>query len=172
MGIKTGKNNIILIGMPGCGKTTVGTELSERMGYGYIDSDSVLVAREGKRLNEIIADVGAEAFLDIEAKINSELCASRCIIATGGSVVYRDRAMQKLKTMGTVVYLKYPYEVIASRLGDLKKRGVVLKEGYTLLDLYKERTALYEKYADVTVELTNRPIADTVEIVWKALKHV
>lgn len=168
---KTGKNNIILIGMPGCGKTTVGTELSERMGYGYIDSDSVLVAREGKRLSEIIADVGTEAFLDIEAKVNSELCASRCIIATGGSVVYRDKAMQELKKMGTVVYLKYPYEVIAARLGDLKKRGVVLKEGDTLADLYKERTALYEKYADITVELIERPVAATVEIVWKALQN-
>ena len=164
-----GKNNIILIGMPGSGKTTVGTELSEKMGYGYIDSDSVLVAREGKRLSEIIEEIGREAFLDIEAKVNSELCASRCIIATGGSVIYRDAAMQKLKQMGKIVYLKYPYEVIASRLGDLKKRGVALKDGFTLKDLYEERTPLYEKYADISVELTDQPVAATVEKVLKAL---
>lgn len=163
------KRNIILIGMPGCGKTTVGTELSEVLGYGYIDSDSVIVAREGKRLNEIIAEVGREAFLDIEAKVNSELCASRCVIATGGSVIYRDYAMQKLKELGTVVYLKHTYQVIAGRLGDLKKRGVALKEGFTLKDLYNERAPLYEKYADIIVNMPNGTIAEAVEAVAKAL---
>lgn len=164
------KNNVILIGMPGSGKTTIGTELSRKIGYGYIDSDSVIVAREGKRLCEIIESVGREGFLDIEAKINSELCADRCVIATGGSVVYRDSAMQKLKTMGTIVYLKLPYETVARRLGDLKKRGVALKDGFTLRDLYEERKPLYEKYADVTVELDNSPIAESVEKVAKAVK--
>ncbi len=163
------KNNIILIGMPGCGKTTIGTELSEVIGYGYIDSDSVIVAREGKRLNEIIAEVGREAFLDIEGKVNSEIAANRCVIATGGSVIYRDNAMQKLKEMGTVVYLKLPYEIIARRLGDLKKRGVALKEGFTLKDLYDERTPLYEKYADVTVELCGASIAESVQQLVRAL---
>ncbi len=163
------KKNIILIGMPGCGKTTIGTEISETLGYGYIDSDSVIVAREGKRLSEIIDEVGREAFLDIEAKVNSELCADRCVIATGGSVIYRDFAMQKLKEMGTIVYLKHSFEVIKSRLGDLKKRGVALKEGFTLKDLYEERTPLYEKYADVIVEMPNGSIADSVIAVVKAL---
>ncbi len=161
--------NVILIGMPGSGKTTLGTELSELIGYGYIDSDSVIVAREGKRLSEIIADVGREGFLDIEAKVNSELCADRCVIATGGSVIYREKAMEKLKTMGTVVYLKLPYEIIAKRLGDLKKRGVALKEGFTLKDLYEERTPLYEKYADIVVELDGKAIADSVAKVKEAI---
>ena len=164
------KNNVILIGMPGSGKTTIGTELSEKIGYGYIDSDSVIVAREGKRLNEIIAAVGREAFLDIEAKINSELCADRCVIATGGSVIYRDYAMEKLKTMGKIVYLKIPYEIIEQRLGDLKKRGVALEEGFTLKDLYEERTPLYEKYADIIVELKGDTIAESVEEVVRALQ--
>ena len=162
--------NIILIGMPGCGKTTVGTELSETIGYGYIDSDSVMVAREGKRLCEIMEEVGREGFLDIEAKINSELCATRCVIATGGSVIYRDGAMQKLKEKGTIVYLKLPYEIIENRLGDLKKRGVAVKEGFTLKDLYEERTPLYEKYADVVVELKGDTIAASVEEVVRALQ--
>ena len=138
--------NVILIGMPGCGKTTVGIDLAERIGYGYIDSDSVIVAREGKRLSQIIAEVGREAFLDIEAKVNSELCATRCVIATGGSVIYRETAMQHLKKFGKVVYLKLAYETIERRLGDLKARGVALKDGFTLKDLYDERTPLYEKY--------------------------
>ena len=165
-------NNVILIGMPGCGKTTVGVELSEQMGYGYIDSDSVIVAREGKPLSDIIAQVGTEAFLDIEAKVNSELVAARCVIATGGSVVYRDYAMQKLQQMGTVVYLQLPYEVIESRLGDLQKRGVALKKGFTLKDLYNERTPLYEKYADITVRLDGElSLAETVATVIKELKQ-
>ena len=163
------KNNIILIGMPGSGKTTIGTELAEVIGYGYIDSDSVIVAREGKRLNEIIAEVGTEAFLDVEAKVNSELCADRCVIATGGSVIYRDHAMQKLKEMGTIVYLQLSYEIIKSRLGDLQKRGVALKEGFTLKDLYEERAPLYEKYADVTVPLCGKSIAESVQQVVKAI---
>ena len=164
------KNNVILIGMPGSGKTTIGTELSEKIGYGYVDSDSVIVAREGKRLNEIIADVGREKFLDIEAKVNSEICADRCVIATGGSVIYREKAMEKLKAMGKIVYLKLSYESIASRLGDLQKRGVALKDGFTLMDLYRERTPLYEKYADISVDLTGLDVQRSVEKVAEALK--
>ena len=161
--------NIILIGMPGCGKTTIGTELAEKLGYGYIDSDSVIVAREGKRLSQIIEEQGRERFLDIEAKINSEICANRCVIATGGSVIYRDYAMQKLKEKGKIVYLKLSYETIESRLGDLVKRGVALKEGYTLFDLYNERTPLYEKYADTVVELNGLTILQAVDKVAEAL---
>ncbi len=162
-------NNFILIGMPGCGKTTIGIEIAELMGYGYIDSDSVIVAREGKRLCDIIAEVGREGFLDIEAKVNASLAASRCVIATGGSVIYRDYAMQKLKTMGTVVYLKHSYETIEKRLGDLKKRGVALKEGFTLKDLYDERTPMYEKYADIVVELEDGPLQNAVNATLKAI---
>lgn len=163
------RSNIILIGMPGSGKTTLGTELSEIIGYGYIDSDSVIIAREGKRLNEIIEEVGREGFLDIEAKVNSELCADRCVIATGGSVIYRDYAMQKLKEMGTVVYLKLPYEIIEKRLGDLKKRGVALKDGFTLKDLYDERTPLYEKYADIIVDLKGDSKEKSTELLARAI---
>lgn len=164
------KNNVILIGMPGSGKTTIGTELAEKIGYGYIDSDSVIVAREGKRLNEIIAAEGREKFLDIEAKVNCELCADRCVIATGGSVVYRENAMEKLKTLGTIVWLKLSCETIEKRLGDLEKRGVALKEGFTLRDLYNERMPLYEKYAEITVELDGKSIGESVNTVMEALR--
>lgn len=164
------KKNIILIGMPGSGKTTIGTELAEVIGYGYIDSDSVIVAREGKRLNEIIASVGREAFLDIEAKVNSELCANRCVIATGGSVIYRDYAMKKLKEKGDIVYLKLSCDTIAARLGDLKARGVALKDGFTLQDLYNERSPLYEKYADIVVELDGKTIEQSVQAVKRAIE--
>ena len=163
-------NNVILIGMPGSGKTTIGTLLSEELGYGYVDSDSVIVAREGKRLNEIIAEQGMEAFLDVEAKVNASLCASRCVIATGGSVIYREYAMEALKKIGTIVYLKLSYEEIDKRLGDLKARGVAVKDGFTLLDLYNERVPLYEKYADIVVELDGKSIYQSVQEVYKAVK--
>ena len=159
--------NIILIGMPGCGKTTVGTYLSEYIGYGYIDSDSVIVAREGMRLPEIIEKKGRDAFLDIEAKVNSELCASRCVIATGGSVIYREKALEALKKIGKVVYMQLSYEEIDRRLGDLKARGVALKDGFTLKDLYDERTPLYEKYADITVNCTNLTPEQCVDEIMK-----
>ena len=130
----------------------------------------MIVAREGKRLPEIIEQVGREGFLDIEAKINSELCANRCVIATGGSVIYRETAMQKLKTLGKIVYLKLSYETIKSRLGDMKQRGVAYKDGYTLLDLYNERAPLYEKYADVVVELDGKTIMQSVDMVAEAIR--
>ena len=138
------KNNIILIGMPGSGKTTVGTELAEKIGFGYIDSDSVIVAREGMRLDELIA--------------------------TGGSVIYRAQAMEKLKALGKVVYLRLSYETVAGRLGDLKKRGVAIKEGYTLKDLYSERTPLYEKYADIVVDLDGKTVAESVDALAEAVR--
>ena len=163
-------NNVILIGMPGSGKTTVGTYLSEFMGYGYIDSDSVIVAREGMRLPEIIEKKGTEAFLDIEAKVNSEICASRCVIATGGSVIYREYALEALKKIGKVVYLQLSYEEIDRRLGDLKARGVALKEGYTLRDLYNERVPLYEKYADVVVCLDGLTVEESARAVEEAIR--
>ena len=163
-------NNIILIGMPGSGKTTVGTYLSEFIGYGYIDSDSVIVAREGMRLPEIIEQKGREAFLDIEAKVNSEICASRCVIATGGSVIYREKALQALKKIGKVVYLKLSYEEIDRRLGDLKARGVALKEGFTLRDLYNERVPLYEKYADVVVCLDGLTVEESAKAIEEAIR--
>ena len=98
------------------------------------------------------------------------LCANRCVIATGGSVIYRDYAMQKLRELGTLVYLELTYETVEERLGDLKQRGVAIKEGFTLRDLYEERKVLYEKYADISVKLDGKTIAESVEAVAKAIE--
>lgn len=155
--------NIILMGMPGAGKSTLGVVLSKKIGYGFIDSDSVIVAREGKRLCELIEELGNEGFLDVEAKVNSAICASRCVISTGGSAVYRADAINKMKENGIVVYLKLSYEEICRRLGDLKTRGVVLKQGFTFRDLFDERVPLYEALADYTVELDGNSIEENAE---------
>ena len=120
------KKNIILIGMPGVGKSTVGVVLAKVMGYQFIDADLVIQEKEGKLLREIIAEVGPEGFLKVENRINSGIEAEHAIIATGGSVVYGAEAMEHLSRIGTVVYLKLPYRELERRLSDIKGRGVVL----------------------------------------------
>lgn len=162
-------SNIVLIGMPTSGKTTIGTELSAIIGYGYIDSDSVIVARAGKNLRDLIAELGNDGYLDFEAKVNAEIAANRCVIATGGSAIYRENGMKKLKENATVVYLKMSYEEMRKRLGDIAARGVVLKDGFTLRDMYEERVPLYEKYADITVEIDGKTLGECVKSVKEAL---
>ncbi|MBQ2756895.1 MAG: shikimate kinase [Clostridia bacterium] len=145
-------NNIVLIGMPSCGKSTVGVLLAKRLGFQFIDTDLLLQQKTGKLLHEIIAAEGLDRFLALENELCAGLQATDTVIATGGSVVYGKEAMQHLADVAHIVYLKISYETLTARLGDYVNRGVVLREGMTLYDLYLERTALYEKYADVTVD--------------------
>lgn len=159
------KDNVILIGMPGVGKSTVGVVLAKILGYHFIDTDLVIQEKEGRLLKEIIAAEGNDGFLHIEDRINAELEAEHSVIAPGGSVVYGGNAMRHFKEIGTVVYLKASYEMINERLSNLEGRGVVLKEGQTLKDLYDERCILYEKYADFTVDEQGRNLADTARAV-------
>ena len=156
------KQNLILIGMPTAGKSTVGVVLAKMLGYDYIDTDLLIQKREGCRLEETIQAKGDEAFLDIEAAVCTELEAEHAVIATGGSVIYRTQTMEHLKTLGTVIYLKISLETLKERLRDAKSRGVVLKEGQTLENLYGERTPLYEQYADLIVEEGSMSFEDVV----------
>ena len=146
------KDNIVLIGMPGVGKSTVGVILAKVLGYKFLDADLVIQEQEGKLLREIIEEVGTDGFIEVENRVNAGLLCSKTIIATGGSVIYGKEAMEHLKEIGTVVYLEVSFSTLEKRLSDIKGRGVVLKEGQTLYDLYKERTPLYEKYADIVVD--------------------
>lgn len=157
------KNNIVLIGMPGVGKSTIGVVLAKLLGYQFVDADLVIQEKEGKLLREIIEEVGAEAFIEVENRINSQIEAEHAIIATGGSAVYGAEAMAHLKEIGTILYLKLPYDELDRRLHDIKGRGVVLKEGQTLRDLYEERVPLYEKYADITVDEYQLNVEQTIE---------
>ena len=147
-----GKTNLILIGMPASGKSTVGVILAKVIGYDFIDTDILIQKREKKRLAQIIEDHGVEGFLEIENRVNASVEADHCIIATGGSAVYGADTMRHFKKIGHIMYLKVDYETIAKRLGNIKQRGVALREGQTLRDLYEERTVLYEKYADTVIE--------------------
>lgn len=155
--------NITLIGMPGVGKSTVGVILAKVLGYEFLDSDLLIQKSEKSLLREIIERDGLEGFLKIENKINASINTEKSVIATGGSVVYCDEAMRHLKEIGTVVYLKLEYEELKKRLGNLKGRGVVLREGQTLKDLYDERTPLYEKYADVVVDEKKLDVEGTLQ---------
>ena len=145
------KNNIILIGMPGSGKSTTGVLFAKEMNYRFLDVDFLIQEHEGKRLYEVIEEKGNEYFLQIEDKINAGLNVERTVIATGGSVVYCENAMKHLKSLGTVIYLKVPEEEIERRITNFSTRGIIIKSGDTLKDLYNERIPLYEKYADLTV---------------------
>lgn len=157
------KDNIVLIGMPGAGKSTVGVVLAKKLGYAFVDSDLVIQSREGKLLHEIIEERGVEGFWAVEEEANASIDVRKTVIATGGSVVYGRRAMEHLKQIGVVIYLQLSCEAIADRLGDLGERGVTLKEGQGLAELYAERVPLYEAYADVTIACGDLPIREIVE---------
>ena len=155
-------NNIVLIGMPGAGKSTVGVVLAKHLGCRFVDSDIVIQEKTGLLLHEIIEKQGLDGFLKVENEINAALEARRSIIATGGSVIYGKEAMRHLKVMGKVVYLKLSYQSIERRLGDLNERGVAVREGQSLLDLYNERVPYYEQYADIILDCEDKMIRDIV----------
>ena len=159
--------NIILIGMPGAGKSTVGVVLAKRLGYAFVDADLEIQSREGKLLHEIIAERGVEGFWKVEESVGESMHVRRTVIATGGSAVYGEKAMTHYKQMGRVVYLSLPLEGIRERLGDLTERGVTLKEGQDLDGLYAERKPLYERYADITVNCEGLSIREIVEKIVK-----
>lgn len=155
--------NIILIGMPGSGKSTVGVVLAKKLGYRFLDSDLVIQEKCGKLLYQLIEELGEADFLMLENEINAGIQTDGAVIATGGSAVYGKEAMAHFKEIGKVVYLSLPYEELKERLGDLHERGVVIKEGFTLQDLYEERIPLYEKYADIVIGCSGRDIRSVME---------
>lgn len=157
------EKNVVLIGMPGVGKSTVGVVLAKKLGYSFVDADLVIQSWEGKLLHEIISERGVEGFWMLEEAVGESIEAERTVIATGGSAVYGENAMAHYKQTGTVVYLSLPLEGIRERLGDLTERGVTLRDGQDLDGLYAERQPLYEKYADITVDCEGLSIREIVE---------
>ena len=155
--------SIILIGMPSSGKSTLGVLLAKRLGYRFIDSDLLIQESEGKLLHQLIAEVGVEGFISIENRVNSAITDDKAVVATGGSVIYGDEAMENLKSLGKVVYLKIPYDEMCRRLGDFSHRGVIMRKGNTLEEMYAERAPIYEKYADITVDVCNAQLSDSLD---------
>lgn len=157
------RTNVTLIGMPAAGKSTVGVLLAKRLGYAFVDVDLVIQEQENRLLKEIIADEGMDGFMAVENRVNASLDVQKSVIAPGGSVIYGEEAMEHLKSIGLVVYLKISFEELLKRLGDVVDRGVVLKEGMTLQDLYEERISYFEKYADITVDEEGKNLGQVVD---------
>ena len=159
------KTNIVLLGMPGSGKSTVGVLLAKRLGKRFVDTDLLIQEQEGRLLSEIIKEEGIDRFIEIENRVNASVMAENSVIAPGGSAIYGAEAMEHFKEIGEIVYLKLSYRSVARRLGDLTKRGVVFRPGQSLKELYKERCPLYEKYADYVVECDGKEIGEALQAV-------
>lgn len=163
------KNNLVLIGMPASGKSTLGIVLAKAIGYDFIDSDLLIQKTTGKLLKEIIQEKGVGGFIEVENQVNASIQAEHAVIATGGSAIYGAEAMRHLKEIGRVVYLKVDFDTISSRLSDVLARGVALREGQTLHDLYEERIPLYEKYADLTIDEKDLGIEGVLKEICRSL---
>lgn len=162
--------SVILIGMPSSGKSTLGVLLARELGYRFIDSDILIQESEGKLLHEIIKEKGIEGFMETEDRVNSQIKDTKSVISTGGSVIYCENAMEHLRELGKVVYLKISFEEMRRRLGDYYHRGVIMRHGNALEDMYAERAPLYEKYADITVDVGTTDLARSLNEICKALK--
>jgi shikimate kinase len=151
--------NVILIGMPGVGKSTVGRLLGQALGKLFIDTDTLIEQQEGRSLQDIIDRDGLTAFLRIEEHAILNMDINGHVVATGGSVVYSPRAMARLKENGTIFYLKVPYHEIKARITNEANRGIAMSKEQDLSGLYEERTPLYEAYADATIDCSGNDVA-------------
>ena len=158
--------------MPGCGKSCMGRTISKRLGLKNIDGDKLIEKKYGKKLYEIIEECGTEGFKEIERDVLLSVNEDNIIFSPGGSAVYYPDVMERFKSLGKVIYLYCSYEVIEKRLGDYSKRGVVLKDGQTLRDLYNERVELYKKYADISVDCSGDAYSKYQARVISAIKYV
>ena len=163
-------DNIILIGMPGSGKSTVGVVLAKTLGMDFLDGDLLIQQREGALLQEILDERGVEAFLDLEGEVLSAIRCRRTVIAPGGSCICREGAMEHLRRLGTVVYLKLSYDEVVGRIHNPDSRGIALQPGQTLKDVYDYRTPLYETYAHLTVDVDGQTLLASVQAVKRALE--
>lgn len=165
-------NNIILIGMPGSGKSTIGVVLAKVLGYQFIDTDLIIQKEEGKLLWQIIEEKGVEEFIRIEDRINSNVHVSKSVIAPGGSAIFGDNAMKHFQEIGTIVYLDVDYPILKRRVGNFERRGVILRHGNSFHDIYTERLPYYHKYAHVKISENNLNISQTVSAIVDALNII
>lgn len=155
-------DNIILIGMPGAGKSTLGVLLAKALGKLFVDTDIIIQQKTKRLLQDIIDNDGTEAFLSMEEEILLSVDEKNTVIATGGSAVYSEKAMEHFKENGTVVYLHVDFSEIEKRVTNITTRGIVLKNGRSLADAFDERKPLYDKYADIVVDCTGNSVEESV----------
>lgn len=159
--------NIVLIGMPGAGKSTLGVLLAKALGKNYVDTDILIQQNEGRLLQDIIDNDGINKFIALEEKTISKLHLRDCIIATGESVIYSEKAMHTLKQDGKTVYLHVSFEEIRKRITNITTRGILIKNGVGLKDVYEERVSLYMKYSDITIDCSNKDIEQCIRDIIK-----
>lgn len=155
--------NVILVGMPSCGKSTVGVVLAKTMNKGFVDTDILIQQAESRTLQEIIDQEGNDYFHNVEETVLLDFDGEDYVVATGGSAIYFDRAMDKFKEKGVVVYIKVSLDTILERLNNIKSRGVTLEKGQTIADLYEQRIPLYQRHADAVVEADGLSVEEVVE---------
>jgi len=163
--------NIVLIGVPGAGKSTMGVILAKALGRTFIDTDLVIQERKGMLLQEIIEREGKDAFLKAEEEAILSLRCRNAVIATGGSVIFSRKAMEHLKSHGIVVYLKISCAEMERRLKNIKERGIVLQDGEGLREMYTERVPLYEKYADIIADCTDTDFENCVHYIIQQMRN-
>ncbi|QHQ60374.1 shikimate kinase [Anaerocolumna sedimenticola] len=163
--------NIVLIGMPGAGKSTIGIILAKVLGYNFLDSDLLIQEQEQCLLRDIIEKHGLDGFIAVENQVNRDIRTTNTVIATGGSIIYGTEAINHLRDIGIVVYIKLSLETIDDRLGNIKQRGVVFKEGQTLKSLYEERCPLYEKYAHIIIDGEGLNTEELMEKIAEEVRH-
>lgn len=168
---KKENDNLILIGMPGAGKSTVGVVLAKKLGYDFLDSDLLIQKETGKKLSELIREKGLDGFNALEDAINSSIEVKHHVIATGGSAIYGEHAMEHFRSIGRVLYLQLSFGSVQKRLGDLKGRGVSMREDQTLFDLYEERVPLYRKYADVIIDCEHLELREVADRIYRELNY-
>ena len=164
--------NICLIGMPSSGKSVLGVLLAKKLGMSFLDMDLVIQEKTGQLLREIIAERGREGFLLLEEEVGAALSMNNTVLAPGGSICYGKRAMEHLRETSLVIFLDVPFSEVEKRIGDPVKRGVAIPEGFTLKDLYEERTALYRKYAEFTLEEENLSAEECLEKLMQYLDRI
>ena len=163
-------SNVILVGMPGCGKSTVGVVLAKSLGYDFTDTDLIISKKVGKKLQSIIDEDGIEYFLQAENQVGKELCCQETVVATGGSMIMNEDAVKHLKSIGKIVYINVPLATLKKRITKMKTRGIVFGKGETLDDVFANRTPLYEKYADIIINVSkSNSLEQTVNKIVKEL---
>ncbi|HIU50701.1 MAG TPA: shikimate kinase [Candidatus Limousia pullorum] len=162
--------NVVMVGMPGSGKSTIGVILAKSLGFDFVDTDLVICKREGKKLQEIIDTEGLEKFLEIEQQVGEEISPVNSVVATGGSMILSDEAMKNLKKDGIVVYVEVPLKILKKRITNMKTRGIAFKKGETLEDIFRVRTPLYEKYADITITADENTVPE--DCVNQIVEHI
>ncbi|MDO5123059.1 MAG: shikimate kinase [Eubacteriales bacterium] len=156
-------DNIILIGMPGCGKSTAGVILAKTLGMDFVDTDLIICSAQGDKLQSIIEKKGLAYFENVERQVGAGLHAKNCVVATGGSMVLYNEAMENLRSIGKVVYIDVSFSELKRRIKNIKTRGITMGKGESLRDVYEYRKPFYKKYADITVSISSGPIEKTVQ---------